>query len=133
LTGSKVNDDQIHSLLRFNSRPRHRGCRGPRREQAAKDEDVLRGASSVPDSTRDDCETGIRKLDASQTEGEERLAEKNGVIGHCASQYKGDKTIERLVKECARYEEQPVVNVQFVAECQLAAFNYANALRTLKT
>jgi hypothetical protein len=36
------------------------------------------------------------------------------------------------VKECAKYEEQPVVKQQAVAECQLAAFNYANALRTLK-
>jgi hypothetical protein len=74
----------------------------------------------------------MRKLDASDAEGEERLAEKNEVIGHCASQYKRDKTIERLVKECAKYEEQPVLKQQFVAECQLAAFNYANALRTLK-
>ena len=30
------------------------------------------------------------------------------------------------------YEEQPVVKQQFVAECQLAAFNYANALYSLK-
>ena len=36
------------------------------------------------------------------------------------------------MKECARYEEQPVLKQQFVAECQLAAFNYANALYTLK-
>ena len=41
-------------------------------------------------------------------------------------------TIERLVEQCAKYEEQPVVKQQFVAECQLAAFGYANALRTLK-
>jgi len=36
------------------------------------------------------------------------------------------------VKECAKFEEQPVVKQQFVAECQLAAFKYANALRALK-
>jgi hypothetical protein len=101
-------------------------------ELAAKDRHVLRSASSVPNSTGYDCETRIRKFDASNAEGEERLAEKNGVIGHCASEYKGDKTIERLVKECARYEEQSIVKQQSVAECQLAAFNYANTLRTLK-
>ncbi len=74
----------------------------------------------------------MEKLDASPAEGEERLAEKHLVIDHCASQYKNDKTIARLVKECAKYEEQPVVKQQFIAECQLAAFNYANALYTLK-
>jgi hypothetical protein len=74
----------------------------------------------------------IRKLDASNAEGEERLAEKNEIIGVCISQYTHDKTILGLVKECAKYEEQPVVKQQSVAECQLAAFNYANALRTLK-
>jgi hypothetical protein len=72
------------------------------------------------------------KLEASQAEGKERLAEKHLVIDYCASQYKNDKTIERLVKECAKYEEQPVVKQQFVGECQLAAFNYADALYTLK-
>jgi hypothetical protein len=96
-------------------------------EQAVKDKPVSRNAA-----TQDDCETRIRKLDASEAEGEERLAEKNAVIGSCARQYKNDKMIERLVQECAKYEEQPVVKQQFVAECQLAAFNYANALHTLK-
>jgi len=104
----------------------------PAGEQAAKDKHVLRSVSSLPNSTEDDCETRIRKLDASEAEGEERLAEKNAVIGRCASQYKHDKTIERLVKECAKYEEQAVVKQQSVAECQLAALNYANALHTLK-
>jgi hypothetical protein len=103
-----------------------------RAEEQAKDKRVLRGAASLPTSTKDDCETKIGKLDASEAEGEERLAGKNGVIDHCARQYKRDKTIERLVKECAKYAEQPVVKQQLVAECQLAAFNYANALRTLK-
>jgi hypothetical protein len=105
-------------------------CHG---EQRPSNKHVSPRASSLPNSTADDCETRIQKLDASETEGEERLAEKNEVIGHCATQYKGDKVIERLVKECAKYEEQPVVKQQSVAECQLAAFNYANALRTLKT
>jgi hypothetical protein len=83
-------------------------------------------------AANDDCEARMQKLDASSAEGQERLDEKNRVIDFCASQYKYDKTIERLVQECAKYEEQPVVKQQSVAECQLAAFNYANALRTLK-
>ena len=101
-------------------------------EQAARDKHVLSNASSQAKSTGGDCETRIRKLEASETEGAERLAEKNEVIDHCASQYKRDKTVERLVKECVKYEEQPVVKRQSVAECQLAAFNYANALYTLR-
>jgi hypothetical protein len=85
-----------------------------------------------PSRAKDDCEARISKLDASDAEGEERLAEKREVIDYCFSQYKNDKAIQRLVMDCAKYEEQPVVKQQFVAECQLAAFNYANALRTLK-
>lgn len=85
-----------------------------------------------PDEQQDDCETRINKLDASAAEGAERLAEKNAVIDYCARQYKSDKTIDALVRECAKYEEQPVIKQQFVAECMLAAYNYANALRTLK-
>ena len=81
---------------------------------------------------KDDCETRIQKLDASNAEGQQRLDEKNAAINFCANQYKHDKTIERLVEACAKYEEQPVVKQQLVAECQLAAFEYANALRTLK-
>lgn len=73
----------------------------------------------------------MRKLDESQAEGEERLAEKHAVIDYCASQYKNE-TVGKLVKGCAKYEEQPVVKQQFVAECQLAPFNYANALYALK-
>ena len=78
------------------------------------------------------CESRIQKLDASTAEGQQRLDEKNVVIEFCASQYRRDKTIERLVEACAKYAEQPVVKQQLVAECQLAAFGYANALRTLK-
>ncbi len=74
----------------------------------------------------------MRNLDSSQAQGEERLTEKQAVIEDCAKQYRGDKTIGRLVRECAKYEEQPVVKQQFVADCQLAAFNYANALSALK-
>jgi len=102
-------------------------------EQRANDKRISPPAASLPNSIGGDCETRIRKLDASAAEGEERLAEKNEVIGYCATQYKRDKTIEMLVKECAKYEEQAVAKQQSVAECQLAAFNYANALRTLKT
>jgi hypothetical protein len=100
-------------------------------EQTAPAVNVSRNASP-PDDTGNDCETRIEKLDASNTEGEERLAEKNEVIDFCDRQYEHDHTIKRLVKECAKFEEQPVVKQQSVAECQLAAFKYANALRTLK-
>jgi hypothetical protein len=104
-----------------------------RGEQRAYNKAIPSPAASLPNSIADDCEARMRKLDASQAEGEERLAEKNEVIGICVTQYKKAKTIGMLVKECAKYEEQAVVKQQFVAECQLAAFNYANALHTLKT
>jgi hypothetical protein len=101
-------------------------------DRIAGDTRVPRSAASQPASIEDDCETRIQKLDASSAEGQERLDEKHVVIDFCANQYRHDKTIERLVEQCAKYEEQPVVKQQFVAECQLAAFGYANALRTLK-
>jgi hypothetical protein len=81
---------------------------------------------------KDNCGAIIQKLDASNAEGQERLDEKNAAIEICARQYKSDRTIGDLVKACAQYEEQPVVKQQAVAECQLAAFGYANALRELK-
>jgi hypothetical protein len=80
----------------------------------------------------EDCEIRMRKLDLSNAEGQQRLDEKNEVIGFCASQYKRDKAVQRLVDACATYEGQSVVRQQLVAKCQLAALNYANALRTLK-
>jgi hypothetical protein len=101
-------------------------------EPAAGNTQTLRKLASPPKSAEAGCETRIERLDASQAEGWERLAEKNEVIGFCAGQFRHDKTIERLVKACAKYEEQPVVKQQFVAECQLAAFNYAIALQALK-
>jgi hypothetical protein len=101
-------------------------------EPAANSRHVLPVAASRVNPTAGDCEARIRKLDESQAEGNERLAEKEAVIDSCASQYKSDKTIGRLVKECAKYEEQPIVKQQFVADCQLAAFSYANVLRALK-
>jgi len=101
-------------------------------EQAAHGKQVLPSAASPAKSAEDDCEARMRTLDASPAEGEERLREKNEVIDYCASQYKNDKTITRLVKECGKYIEQPVVKQQSAAECQLAAFNYANALYTLR-
>jgi hypothetical protein len=78
------------------------------------------------------CESRIRQLEASPAQGQERLNEKNAVIEYCADQYETDQMIQTLVDECAKYEEQPVVIQQFVAECQLAAFNYANTLYALK-
>jgi hypothetical protein len=98
-------------------------------EQAAKGKPVSRPA---PGSSAENCETRISKLESSQAEGAERLAEKNEVIDHCAGQYKRDRTIERLVKECQKYQGQSVVKQQFVAECQLAAYGYANALYALR-
>jgi uncharacterized coiled-coil protein SlyX len=89
-------------------------------------------AKSAAPAASEDCEARIQKLEASTAEGEERLAEKNVVIVACSRQYRRDTTIERLVKECAKYEEQPVVKQQLLAECQLAAYGYANALRSLK-
>lgn len=86
---------------------------------------------AVP-AVSEDCETKIQKLEASTAEGEERLAEKNAAIEVCAKQYHREKTIVALVKECAKYEEQPVVKQQLLAECQLAAYGYANALHALK-
>jgi hypothetical protein len=80
----------------------------------------------------EDCESRMQALDRSDAEGEERLAVKNHVIAFCARQYQRDAAIGRLVKECAKYLEQPVLKQQFVADCQLAAFGYANALRALK-
>jgi hypothetical protein len=82
---------------------------------------------------KDHCETRMTKLDASQAEGSDRLAEKNSVIECRGSQYKHDKMIQGLVKECAKYEQQPIIKQQFVAECRLAAYGYANALYALKT
>jgi hypothetical protein len=92
----------------------------------------LRRNVAAQKTVADDCETRIQKLDASQAEGEERLAEKYAVIDLCSRQYRRDKTIEALVKECTKYVEQAVVKQQFVAECALAAYGYANALRALK-
>ena len=102
-------------------------------QQRGNNKRIAPSGAALPNPIGEDCETRMRKLDASQAEGEERLAEKNDVIGHCAAQYRRDKTIARLVNECAKYAEQAVVKQQAVAECQLAAFNYANALHTLKT
>ena len=83
-------------------------------------------------TAKEDCGSRIQKLDASNAEGQERLDEKNAVIAICTNQYTRNKTIGDLVKACAKYEEQAEIKQQAVAECQLAAFNYAEALRTLK-
>ncbi len=101
-------------------------------QQSAGTKRVSPSAVSRANSTGDDCEAWIRKLDASDAEGEERLRVKNDVIEHCDAQYRRDKTIDRLVNECAKYEEQAIIKQQSVAECQLAAYGYANALYTLR-
>ena len=89
-------------------------------------------AASPAVKLKDDCETRMKKLDASPAEGAERLAEKNAVIDYCANQYKHDKAVDRLVRQCAKYEKQPIIKQQFVAECMLAAYNYAHTLYALK-
>jgi len=89
-------------------------------------------APAAAQSTKADCAARIDKLENSTAEGEERLAEKYKVINLCAAQYAHDATIKRLADACAKYAEQPVLKQQFLAECQLAAFKYANALRDLK-
>ena len=93
---------------------------------------VIAITSASSGEVNDNCESRIRKLDASQAEGADRLAEKNSVIDYCESRYKRDKTIQRLVKGCAKYEEQPIIKQQFVADCMLAVYGYANALYALK-
>jgi hypothetical protein len=125
-------NDQIRRCLRLD----HRACTAAAPDvadpQVAGKTRVPPKVASPPKSVKQDCETRMQKLDASTAEGEERLAEKDEVIGVCASQYRRDKTIGNLVNACRKYEEQPVVKQQFLAECQLAAFGYANALRALK-
>ena len=54
-------------------------------------------AKRAAPAASEDCEARIQKLEASTAEGEERLAEKNAVIAHCAGQYRRDQAIERLV------------------------------------
>jgi hypothetical protein len=101
-------------------------------KRTTEDTHIARKTASPPKPAGEDCGTSMQKLDASTAEGEQRLAEKHATIAVCATQYKRDSAIGMLVKQCAKYEEQPVVKQQFVADCQLAAFNYANALRALK-
>lgn len=88
--------------------------------------------AASPATAAGDCAARMQKLDRSQAEGEDRLREKYAVIDACASQYKNDKAVESLVKECDKYEEQPVVKQQYLADCMLAAYGYANALSALK-
>jgi hypothetical protein len=73
----------------------------------------------APALAKDDCAARIQKLDASSAEGQERLDEKNAVIEACAKQDQHDRTIGDLVKACGKYEEQPVVKQQSLAQCQL--------------
>jgi len=90
------------------------------------------GNSAPAPAAKKDCYDRIQALDESNTEGEERLNEKYEVIEACDGQYAHDATINRLVDTCTKYEEQPVLKQQYLADCQLAAYRYANALRDLK-
>src|SRR5262245_22791347 len=80
-----------------------------------------RAAAQAKTSAKKDCETLMRELDASTAEGADRLAVKYEVVEHCSRQYRRDRRIDGLVKECAKYAEQPIIKQQFLAECQLAA------------
>jgi hypothetical protein len=93
---------------------------------------IAAAPARAADSAVNTCEAGIEKLDVSTAEGDERLTEKNGVLDRCAKAYARDKTSERLVKECTRYEAQAASAQQLAADCQLAAYRYVNALRLLK-
>ncbi len=81
------------------------------------------GSVKVPD-----CESEIDKVTISDAEGQQKLDVMNTAINVCAAQFKRDKKITSLVRECAKSE----VEHQFVAQCQIAAFNYANALYGVK-
>jgi vacuolar-type H+-ATPase subunit I/STV1 len=91
-----------------------------------------RPPSSAPARHRVDCAERLDALDRSKSEGEERLTEKYDAIEFCSAQYKRDAIVQKLVDECAKYEEQAVIKQQFLTECMLAAFKYANALSDLK-
>jgi hypothetical protein len=106
---------------------------GPARAaEPAANEQQAPNAPSPAASAADECDARMQKLEQSPAEGEDRLREKYAVVEFCDEQYKNDKTIERLVNECAKYVEQPVVKQQFAASCMLAAYGYANALYALK-
>src|SRR5262249_27024078 len=64
-------------------------------EPGARDGPMVRGAASKSSRTGGDCEARMRKLEASDAEGEERLNEKHAVIDICDRQYRSDKTIDR--------------------------------------
>jgi hypothetical protein len=88
--------------------------------------------SGAAPAVAEDCATRIQKLEASEAEGAERLAAKWEVVGFCDKEFKRDKTVQALVKECTKYLEQPVIKQLLVTDCQLAAYSYGSALRFLK-
>lgn len=100
--------------------------------QVAEAKGAKRTTSSLPKSTDDNCESKINQSNVSEAEGEERLQEKNEALSFCASQYKGERKIDALVKDCRKYVSQSVVSQQAVADCQLAAYSYANAIAALR-
>jgi hypothetical protein len=51
-----------------------------------------------------DCESEIDEVEISDAEGQQRLDAMNTPINVCAAQYKRDKKIASLVRECAKYE-----------------------------
>jgi hypothetical protein len=93
---------------------------------------IAAGPSFAGSVKTPDCESEIDKVEISDAEGQQRRDVMNTAINVCAAQYKRDKKIASLVRECAKYEDQPTVQRQFVAACQVAAFKYANTLYGLK-
>ena len=89
-------------------------------------------SGAAPVVAADDCATRVRKFEASEAEGAERLAAKWEVVAFCDKEFKRDKTVQGLVKECAKYIEQPVIKQLLVTDCQLAAYSYGSVLRFLK-
>ena len=90
-------------------------------------------SGAAPAVTADeDCSDRIRKFEVSDAEGAERLAAKWEVVAFCDKEFKRDKMVQGLVKECAKYIEQPVIKQLLVTDCQLAAYSYGSVLRFLK-
>jgi len=56
------------------------------------------------------CESEIDRVEILDAEGQQRLDVMNAAINVCAVEYKRDKKIASLVRECAKYEDHPRCN-----------------------
>ncbi len=77
------------------------------------------------------CRSEIEKLNRSTAEGQQRLTEKNHVIKVCADQFENSQTYLPLIATCRKYEGQPLVLQQLVADCVLSVYGFANAVYDL--